>query len=404
MTPSSRAGESGSPRRILYLHGTSEVGGSDVSLCRLVEHLDRSAYTPIVALPGPGPLVGRLEAAGAEVVLVPEMKKLTRRRGRAYLGSYLANYPFAVACLARLVRQREVDLLHTNTIHNLYGLAVARLTRRPHVWHVREIVWQSRAVRTIERTLALRSDRVIVTSHAVGALFHRRGEGLPPHVRLIPNGVDVDEFRPGPIDGKVHGALGCPADAPLVGVVCRLDAWKGVDLFLQAAALVAQTVPEVCFVIVGGAIEGQEAYAATLRQLARRLEIDGRVQFTGWRYGPADMPDVYRALSVVVLPSRRPEPFGLVLVEAMACGRPVVATDHGGPREICAPGETGLLVPPGDAGALAAAVTWLLAHPDRAQAMGEAGRRRVETHYDIRRTVRATEGIYEELLASGPPR
>ncbi len=399
MPPSSRGAAAG-PRRIFYLHGTSEIGGSDVSLLRLVQRLDRARFQPIVALPARGPLVSALEACGADVVIEPRMRKLTTRRGRAYLGPYLANYPVAVARLVRLVRARGVDLVHTNTIHNLYGLAAAKLARRPHVWHVREIVWQSRVVRSVERALAARSDRVIVTSDAVGALFRRADGGLPPHVRKVPNGVDLDAFCPGPPDPQVRVALGAARDEPLVGTVCRLDAWKGVDVFVQAAALVHRRVPAARFAVVGGPIEGQEAYAATLEQLARRLDLADAVRFAGWRFGPADMPEVYRALTLVVLPSRRPEPFGLVLVEAMASGRPVVATDDGGPREICAPGETGVLVPPGDADALAAAMAWMLEHPEEARAMGEAGRRRAEGRYDLRAAVRAIESIYDELLAS----
>jgi glycosyltransferase involved in cell wall biosynthesis len=404
MAPSCSGGGNAAPRRILYLHGTSEIGGADVSLVRLVERLDRSRFHPLVALPRAGPLVGALQASGAAVLLLPRMRKLTTRRGRGYLARYLANYPVAVGTLARLVASHRVDLVHTNTIHNLYGLAAARLTGRPHVWHVREIVWQSPLVWRLERALALRSDRVIVTSEAVGAQFRQRDGALPAHVRRVPNGVDLEAFRPGPTNGSVHASLGFPADAPLVGTVCRLDAWKGVDLFLHAAALVHRTVPTARFVVVGGAIEGQEAYAATLEALAARLELAEVVRFAGWRYGPAEMPAVYRALHVLVLPSRRPEPFGLVLLEAMACGRPVVATDHGGPREICLPGETGLLVPPGDADALAAAIAWLLVHPERARAMGEAGRRRVETHYDLTATVRGVEAIYDELLDSASGR
>ncbi len=387
-------------RRILFLHGTSEIGGSDVSLVELVRHLDQARFHPIVALPAVGPLVPHLEACGAEVVIAPRMKKLTTRRGRAYLVPYLANYPFAVSWLARLIRARGVELVHTNTIHNLYGLAAARLARRPHVWHVREIVWQSRLVRRLERVLVLRSDRVIVTSDAVGELFRDLGGGLPAHVCKVPNGVDLDLFRPGASNGTVHAALELPRDVPLVGAVCRLDAWKGVDVFLHAAALVRRQLPAARFVVVGGPIEGQEAYAATLEQLARRLELQDIVRFAGWRFTPRDMPEVYRTLAVAVLPSRRPEPFGLVLVEAMACGRPVVATDHGGPREICEPGETGVLVPPGDPDALAAAIAWLLAHPERARAMGEAGRRRAEARYDVKRTVRAVEAIYDELVSA----
>jgi len=386
------------PRNVLYLHTTSEVGGSDVSLVRLVEGLDRSRFRPIVALPSAGPLVARLEAAGCAVAIVPRMIKLTSRRGYGFLAGFALNYPVAVAALARLVRRARVDLVHTNTIHNLYGVGVARLARRPHVWHVREIVWQSGPVRRLERALAALADRVVVTSEAVGALFRDGGGALAPNVRVVPNGVDVDAFHPGAPDPRVRADLGQPGGAPLVGVVCRLDAWKGVDLFLEAAGRLHEMAPSMRFAVVGGAITGQEDHARDLERLASRLGLDAFVRFTGWRYGPADTPDVFRALDVLVLPSRQPEPFGLVLLEAMASGVPVVATDQGGPREICVPGETGLLVPPADPAALADAVRSLVDDPDRARAMGRAGRLRVEALYDQRLTVQRIQALYAELL------
>ncbi len=398
MTRRSRDGRPDGPRSILYLHTTSEVGGSDVSLVRLVEGLDRSRFRPIVALPSDGPLVARLEAAGCAVAIVPRMTKLTSRRGYGYLARFALNYPLAVGALARLVRRERVDLVHTNTIHNLYGVGVALITRRPHVWHVREIVWQSGLVRRLERRLARFADRVVVTSDAVGAMFRDAAGALAPNVRTVPNGVDVAAFHPGDPDPRVRGDLGQPGAGPLVGVVCRLDAWKGVDVFLEAAALLRDLVPSARFAVVGGAIAGQEDHARDLERLAARLGLDGVVRFTGWRYGPADMPEVYRALDVLVLPSRQPEPFGLVLLEAMASGVPVVATDQGGPREICVADETGLLVPPGDAAALAGAVRSLLDDPGRAREMGRAGRRRVEALYDQRLTAQRLAALYAELL------
>jgi glycosyltransferase involved in cell wall biosynthesis len=218
------------------------------------------------------------------------------------------------------------------------------------------------------------------------------------NVRRIANGVDLSAFAPGPPSERTRVALGAQPDTPVVGVVCRLDAWKGVDVFLRAVARVRTQGHETRFVVVGGAIEGQKAYARELEGLARNLGLVDVVQFTGWRYEPSDMPDVYRALSLVVLPSLQPEPFGIVLIEAMATGLPVIATDHGGPREVCVDGETGLLVPPNDPDRLADAMRWMLDHPDRARAMGQAGRRRAEALFDLSQTVRSVEAVYGELL------
>lgn len=383
-------------RRILFLHTTSEVGGSDVSLAHIVERLEPQRFEALVALPSQGPLVARLEQAGARVIVVPRMKKLTSRKGKAGLVAFAANFPLAVASLASLIRRERVDIVHTNTIHNLYGWAAARMTGRAHVWHVREIVWQNAPLRRMERALALQfSTRVIVTSDAVGRLFARDGV-LPPHVVKIPNGVDTARFVPGS-SGIVRRDFGIAAGVPLVGAAARMDVWKGLDDFIDAAARVHRARPDVRFVIAGGPIEGLEPYEATLRERARASGLDGVLHFAGWRYGPDAMPAFYQSLDIFVLPSREAEPFGLVVLEAMASGRPVIATAHGGPVEILAAGDTGLLVEPRHPDALAAAILDLADDPARAAAMGRAGRDRAVSRYGIDRTLQQLQVLYSSL-------
>ena len=370
-----------------------------MSLVRLVEQLDRGRYESCVALPSDGPLVSRLTAAGARVVVLPQLLKLTSRRGRLFLARFAVNYPRAVWSLVRFIRRERIALVHTNTIHNLYGFAAARITGVPHVWHVREIVWQSGVLKRLELWLTRRwSTRLIVTSDAVAGMFGPRAD-WPPQLVKIPNGVETDRFSPG--DGAVTRAqLGAAPDQPLLGLVCRLDMWKGVEVFLDAAASLAAARPHVRFAVVGGPIIGQEPYEGELRRRADRLGIADRVRFAGWQFDPAAMPDVHRALDVLVLASSEPEPFGLVILEAMATAKPVIATAHGGPLEICVEGETGLLVPPRDPAAMARAMIALIDDPARARAMGEAGRRRVLARYTAERYVAAIADVYQSLLGA----
>lgn len=387
------------PRNVLFVHTTSEVGGSDLSLAHIVERLDPTRFRATVALPSDGPIVARLEAAGADVAVLPRMRKLTSRQGRRGLAAFAAGYPMGVAALASLIRRRHVDLVHTNTIHNLYGWAAARLTRRPHVWHVREIVWQNATLRRVERALALRfSSRVIVTSAAVGRMFEREGV-LPARVVTIANGVDTDRFTPG-ASARLREDFGIPVTAPIVAAAARLDVWKGLEDFIDAAALVHRRRPDARFVIAGGAIDGLEAYESQLRARAAARGLDGVLSFAGWTYGPAQMPEFYRSIDVFVLPSREAEPFGLVVLEAMASARPVIATAHGGPLEIVVEGETGVLVAPGRADGLASAITRLLEDPARGRAMGDAGRARAVSMYGIARTVDRLQLLYDEVLNS----
>ncbi len=385
------------PIHVLYLQSTHEIGGSDVSLTRLVNALDRRRFQTTAVLPADGPLVPDLERSGCRVLFAPAMRKLTRKRGPGYLAGYFLNYPRGVARLAAIIRREQPDVVHTNSLHNLYGFMAARVTRRPHVWHAREIVTQSAALRCFEVMLATRyADRIIATSEAVAAMF-AGPRGYPPALRIIPNGIDADLFSPSRDGSDVRRALGAGPGTPIVGIVARLDHWKGIDTFLRAAAICRETRPDVRWAVVGGAIAGQEPYELQLAQLAASLKLGDSVRFTGWAYPPSDMPRVHAAFDLLVLASRSPEPFGLVVVEAMASGKPVVATREGGPAAICVDGETGLLVPPEDPRAMADAMLRILGDPVEARRMGQAGRRRVEERYDQRVTTRAVEQLYEEI-------
>jgi glycosyltransferase involved in cell wall biosynthesis len=386
-------------RTILYLHTTSEVGGSDVSLTRLVGGLDRDALRAVVALPSDGPLVARLRDAGADVVVMPELMKLTSRRGWMYLAGYVLNFPRALWALRQVIRRESIDLLHTNTIHILYGGPIAWLTGTPHVWHIREIVWQKGWLRRLEIWMARHlATRVIATSDAVAAMFGPPDQ-RPAHLVKVSNGIETDRFHPGEATA-MRAALGVSAEQTLIGIVCRLDVWKGVDDFLDAAARVVRDRPSARFVVVGGPVIGLEFYAAELRVKATTLGLDPFLVWTDWRYGPNEMPEVHRAIDILVLASSEPEPFGLVVVEGMASGRPVVATAHGGPCELLEDGVSGLLVPPRDPDAMAAAIRRLIDDPAMAHAMGAAGRVRAETHYSSRAYLAGVHRVYDDVFAT----
>jgi glycosyltransferase involved in cell wall biosynthesis len=386
-------------RTILYLHTTSEVGGSDVSLTRLVGGLDREAWRAVVALPSDGPLVARLRDAGADVVVMPELMKLTSRRGWLYLIGYVLNFPRALWALRQLIRREPIDLLHTNTIHILYGGPIAWLTGTPHVWHIREIVWQKGWLRRLEIWMARHlATRIIATSDAVAAMFGPPDQ-RPAHLVKVSNGIETDHFHPGDAIA-MRAPLGVAAGQTLIGIVCRLDVWKGVDDFLDAAARVVRDRPSARFVVVGGPVIGLESYAAGLRAKATALGLDPFLVWTDWRYGPDEMPGVHRAIDILVLASSEPEPFGLVVVEGMASARPVIATAHGGPCELLEDGVSGLLVPPREPGALAAAMRRLIDDPAMAHAMGAAGRRRAETHYSSRAYLAGVHRVYDDVFAT----
>jgi glycosyltransferase involved in cell wall biosynthesis len=334
---------------ILSVQPVAERGGSDQALLRLVRSLPRGEFDFHIAVPGPSPLATEFEAAGATLHVVP-MQRLSTSHGAGDWGSYVTGWPIAVARLTALARRLHVDVVHSNSLHSWYGWAVARLLRRPHVVHAREIVVQSRAALRVERALCRHfATRVIAVSYAVAAQLD------PANVVVLDEHLDADEFAPAHA-GLFRRRVGIPDDSPVLGAVARLDPLKGLDVLLSAHAIARARRPDLQLVLVGNPVLGQEAYADDLR--ARVAATPDVHLFEG----RADVPDVMADLDVLALPSIEPESYGLVLVEALASGTPAIATDHGGPPEIvarAAPG-TARVVPPGDADALAAAALALL--------------------------------------------
>ncbi len=389
------------PSTIVYVQPTSEVGGSDIALYRLVTHLDRAAYRPIVVLPRDGPLVSRLRSAECRVAILP-MAQLRPVRSFGYQARYITEFWPAVFRLAALLRRERADLVHSNSLYGLHGPWAALLARVPHVQHVREIPDAPKPIRMLLTAMAARlSARVIPMTNAVATLFGSTN-GAGSKLTVIPDGIDLAAFNE-KVDGeRIRRELRIPADAPLLGFVGRLDPWKGADVFVRAAAEVAKRRPDARFLVCGGELPGYEDYAAGLRRLASELGLSDRIDFTGWTYRLDDIPEVMAALDVLVHTSTRPEPFGLVLVEAMAAAKPVVASNAGGVPEVVEAGVTGLLVEPGDWRAVAAALDDLLADGSRAAAFGAAGRARAERLFEIQAYANRVQALYAGVIRPTP--
>lgn len=219
------------------------------------------------------------------------------------------------------------------------------------------------------------------------------------HPRVIPNGLAIESFPS--VAVPIRRRLGWPRDAPVAGIFGRLVSWKGQATFLRAAKGVLDREPSARFLIVGGTLYGWEvAYAEDLRRTAAALGIADRVHFTGHR---DDQLELMLACDVVCHASLKPEPFGLVVAEAMALQRAVIATRTRGPEEIIEAGRTGFLVPPGDDRALAASISDLFADPDRRRRVGAAASTSVRNRYDSSRVTSEVAELYRELKGRGDP-
>jgi glycosyltransferase involved in cell wall biosynthesis len=369
--------------RILYIAYTAAIGGGEVSLLHLVKRLDRRLFFPVVAVPSQGPLVDKLRAMGIRVKITSLME-FSRYRVLSFL--------IATVALARLIKEEKIDLVHVNSIKNgEQGLFAARLAGTPCIWHVRNFVTFTGASKV--RIIACkRLKKMIAISEAVKSdLIAKLGITAEKVVRIY-NGVDVREYHPR-ISGEGFRNELNASSLKLIGMVGRISPEKGHEVFLHAGKEVLKRYPSVRLIIVGESRIGTIGYDGTLLNLVNDLGIQNKVIFTGFRN---DIPEVMAALDLVVVPSVA-EPFGRVIIEAMAMQKPVIATNSGGAPEILSEGG-GMLVEPGNVEQLRQAISKVLEDEQLASIMGKEGRKIVIERFGIDKNVSQIEKLYRTLL------
>ena len=384
------------PRRVLFIDHETRLSGGQQDLVDLIGALDPSLVEAHVAIPGEGPLAEALRARGAMVhhlSMPARVRSLSRYHlmRRPHLAvAHLWGMARASVSIWRLIGRARPGVVHTNSMKaHLLAAAPARLRRVPLVMHVRDILAAGWLRRVLVGVAGRYARRVVCLSEVTARQFDATRAGSKTVV--VHNGIALERFARAP-EPQVRAALGAPNGQVLVGMVGQIARWKGQDVFVEAAALLAERNARARFAIVGECLfpVNEAAFDAQVR--ARSRALDGRLTWTGWT---DDVGAAMAAFDVLVHASREPEPFGRVLVEAMAAGTPVVTTTIGAGPEIVPP-EAGRLVPPGDAAALAAALEELLGDEQERRRCGRNARR-AAARFAIERTARAIERIYEEI-------
>ena len=379
--------------KVLRIIARLNIGGPAIHTILLTAGLNNERFEPLLVTGVEGRREGNMldlaAAKGVEPIVIPELRRNPSPKDAL----------IALVKLYRLIRRQRPQIVHTHTTTaGLLGRLAARLAGVPivlHTFHGHVLrgyfgPLQSKALVWMERLLARITDRIVTVSE--GQRRELAGYGIAPleKIAVVPLGFELDDLLSCESHrGELRRELGLSDNAKLVGIVARLVPIKNHRLFLRAAKLVAEAVPQARFLVVGdGELrEGLEAYA-------RDLGLDGRVIFTGWR---RDLSRLYADLDVVALTSIN-EGTPVSLIEAMAARVPVVATAVGGVPDVVADGETGCLVEAGDAEGLAEAITELLRNPERAKAMGRAGREAVYPRFAAQTLFTNIERLYTELL------
>jgi glycosyltransferase involved in cell wall biosynthesis len=391
-----------SSQAILFVHHANDMYGADIGLLHSVTSLDRNKYYPIVVLPSDMPtgmLSPELERLGIEYHIVP--LGILRRKyisARSIVPLMIDVWKGA-AYIRRIARGRGVALVYINTIVAVSGGIGARLAGVPVLWHIREIVSMPRVVRwALYSILRLCADRIVCISRAVRDSLVNEAPKLAEKSKIIYNAVSAVTGNGRVEHAELREELGVPESALLVGMVGRISHWKGQEILAEAASLVLQEHPELHFVAVGSYFADQAHYLHELEARIKELGVDGKFHLADYR---SNVTDVYRSLDIFVLPSRKPEPFGRVTVEAMMQGRAVIATNHGGTCELIQDGVTGILVPPSDPKSLSDAIKLLLKDRSLREKIGKAAAAYAEQHFCLPRYQQQIGNTIDTLVSQG---
>ena len=383
-----------SKSNILYLDSGSGIGGGQRSLLLLLDLLDKERFTPFVGCLGDSAFAAEVGKTTANVIplSLPAAHNKTDKVKRFTVRDLLEDFRQlrVIIELHRAVKRHAIDLIHANSLSvALLGGIVARINRIPILMHKRYATSYGILDKLCERLL----HRVILVSEAT------RWDFAPLEKQtLIYNGVDLDAFQASLEEVETLRSelfSDDPEAAALVGVVTRITPEKGIHVLVSAIAELKEKANVKLLVVGGPYFQKDIDYMEALKQEVADLDIKDSVIFTGFL---SDTRIVTSLLDIVLVPSIIPEACPRTIIEAMAVGKPVIATPLGGSKELVTP-ETGILVPPEDASAVANAIATLVADQEQLTAMGNAARDRAVQLFSSQKNTTSTEAVYTELLA-----
>jgi glycosyltransferase involved in cell wall biosynthesis len=397
--------------RVVYLSASGQLGGAEISLLEILASLRaaRPDWDLRLVVSEDGPMASKAQALGFSVMVIPFPPALARLGDAKVEGRFMRLSRLLIAGRSVLTYVRKLraalrefapDLLHTNGFKmHILGLW-SRPKRTPVIWHIHDYVSKRPVMARLLRRYARQCAAAVVNSKSVGR-DARSIWGDRPKVHTVYNGVDLTRFSPVGEKVNLDRLAGLPPaenETIRVGLVATFGRWKGQPVFLKAMSLLPSRLPVRGYVI-GSALyqtDGSQYGLTELRNLASRLGVSEKVGFTGFI---EQTEAAIRALDIVVHASTEPEPFGMVIAEAMACGRAVIVSQAGGAAEITEIGINSLGHLPGDAADLAGYIERLSTNSDLRMKLATAGRATAERCFDRSRLASDLIPIYEQAIS-----
>lgn len=380
---------------ILFLHAGAEMYGADKVMLDLIQRLDKSKYTPYVILPTEGVLVDALKKEGIKVMVMhyPIMRrKYFNPIGIIQYGFGLIKYSRKIA---KIAKKFQIDVVHTNTAATIEGCYVSWKLKIPQLWSIHEIIVSPQIMYKVTSKLIAKFSSITITdSGAVKQHLDASGYFSNGGVKVIYNSVDSNYFTPESDCSYLYDEWNIPKDALIIGMMGRVNSWKGQEDFLKAANILMEKHQNLYSVFVGAAFEGEEWREKELADLIAQSPYKDRIINQGYR---TDSKGIYKLYDIFVLPSINPDPLPTVVLEAMATGKPVVGYQHGGVCEMVKDGHNGLLAEVRNPKDLADKIDVLLENDAFREKMGRNSRDRLLKYFSIESYIKNYSDEYDRL-------
>ncbi len=381
---------------ILYLHAGAEMYGADKVMLDLIKGLDKEIYNPYVILPTEGVLVDKLKEAGVDVEVIPYPIMRRKYFNPKGIFQYFCGLIKYSNIIAKLAKQKGINVVHTNTAATLEGCFVRHKLRIPQLWSIHEIIVSPKFMyKFTSKIISKCADITITDSGAVKSHLNATGYFVDDAIKVIYNGVDSTHFSPNSECDYLYDEWGIPRSAKIIGMMGRVNSWKGQGDFLEAANILMKKHQDLYTVFVGAAFEGEEWREKELAEKIEKSPYKDRIINKGYR---TDSKGIYQLFDIFVLPSTNPDPLPTVVLEAMATGKPVVGYRHGGVCEMVKEDYNGLFANVCNPSDLASKINVLLEDDQLRMQMGENSRKRLVEDFSMASYLANYSEVYNKLV------
>ena len=381
-------------KRILYLHAGAELYGADKVLLELIKGLDKEEFEAHVILPNDGVLVEALRQVGAKVSVLDYpilRRKYFNPKG---IADYIRSYNFYAKQIALYAREHSIDMVHNNTAAVLEGIYLKRKLKLPLIWHVHEIIVKPKAISDFINMLMGRyADKIVTVSQAVANHIKQSPFIKDSQVEVIYNGVDNAVYYP--MDASsIREKFDIAQDALVIGMIGRVNAIKGQNDFIEAVEPLLEKNEQAVAFLAGGVFSGEEW---RLEELDKRIASSSVVSQIHRIDYYDKTSELYNMFDIFVLPSIKPDSLPTVVLEAMACSKPVVGYNNGGIAEMVVDDKSGCLVKPNRPQELSNAISLLLDSSEKREKLGRVGNQRQKELFSLDSYIKNFSELYDDL-------